>query len=615
MESDKVQSYLAQKDDSWLYKLYEYLKEGLEDLGKDINKHKPNYRQQSNEYEKYSNDKERLLQLPLCRDDNNCMVVASDKARFFEDENLNLSPDLFYIKKSTYKQENDKEITNAEQFLQMIGVKPFSVGEQQEYEIEQERQKLEEFLGKMQPEDEPIKVIKKVLQYYKKCKDNYKLNKIKYNDYLFLKVANENKIVAPQDLFLDEPYLSTGLAKATHIHKKLQLDPIYKEKLSTKDCELFIDFLKENKIFYKLAVTKKSVKENPKWKDDFWGRGGTTNIDTDYFVDNLENYLEIRDTNINLLIWDTIVVGERSESYIHSTYQYNRNYPRKPKPSKLVDTLSQNAWLPNRDGNFLKPADSDRRNMHNAFVVPNQNNAMLEAIQFESVLKNKNKVENDTNEKAKSAGFDNAKEYQLARELAKYCKEKGITMEQIKDQIEIKQELIPNKQSKNPNRLQEKIAEQYRNAPNKVYKNVERSQRVSKNQTLLDKHEYLIQRYTTDDEQMACQSCCKEHFKQSDGKYYFEAVEIVGKDIIDRESHILYLQFCPNCAAKYKMYIKKDKVKQEQIIKAIQKYDSLENVNNPQNVSIAVGDYIQKIDLNFAPIHLEEIKAIIQILN
>ncbi|MCB5248368.1 MAG: hypothetical protein WCY87_07060, partial [Candidatus Cloacimonadales bacterium] len=117
-------------------------------------------------------------------------------------------------------------------------------------------------------------------------------------------------------------------------------------------------------------------------------------------------------------------------------------------------------------------------------------------------------------------------------------------------------------------RRKESVAESIHQSPDKYYEKRERSVRMSDN--ALNKEAYLKNFYTNTNDEMVCQLCKKiMPFKKRNGEYYFEAVELLTKELISKESEALYLALCPICAAKYKEYIKLDNNKSQDLIKRI----------------------------------------------
>jgi hypothetical protein len=120
----------------------------------------------------------------------------------------------------------------------------------------------------------------------------------------------------------------------------------------------------------------------------------------------------------------------------------------------------------------------------------------------------------------------------------------------------------------NPERRVENVSNCIHEEPDKRFEKKTRSVRTSGRS--VDKEAYLKNFYTNSNEEMVCQLCKKiMPFKKRNGEYYFEAVELLSKELISKESESMYLALCPICAAKYKEYIKLDSNKIQNMIKQI----------------------------------------------
>jgi len=202
--------------------------------------------------------------------------------------------------------------------------------------------------------------------------------------------------------------------------------------------------------------------------------------------------------------------------------------------------------------------------------------------------------------------------------VAKLAEEAGIPSEQlqfikehperIKQLMEesVQQQLhkFPEKKPKNTERRRRKVKEQIKDAPKKVIEKKEQNIRTSRGE--IDAQTYLREQYTNPQkETLFCQLCQKPMpFKKRDGEYYMEAVEIAGS--FTKEIDNLYLALCPNCAAKYKYFIKKDDKVQQQVIDDIRQTTS-------DLISLSLGE--ENATLRFVETHLVDVKASLEDLN
>lgn len=127
---------------------------------------------------------------------------------------------------------------------------------------------------------------------------------------------------------------------------------------------------------------------------------------------------------------------------------------------------------------------------------------------------------------------------------------------------------FPNMDIHDPERRAETVSDNIHEALDKTFEKRERSVRTSGRS--INKETYLKNFYTNSNDEMVCQLCKKiMPFKKRNGEYYFEAVELLSKELISKESESMYLALCPICAAKYKEYIKLDSNKIQNMIKQI----------------------------------------------
>ena len=161
--------------------------------------------------------------------------------------------------------------------------------------------------------------------------------------------------------------------------------------------------------------------------------------------------------------------------------------------------------------------------------------------------------------------------------------------------------IFPTRTVANPERRQERLAEQIADAPEKEYEERERSVRTTRGS--VDPALWLRNQYTNDAGQMVCQICKEEMpFKKRDGEYYFEAVEALSKDYFSREHEAQFLALCPLCAAMYREFVKLDESTMKDLSHALKSSDEPE-------VSLHLGKV--ETSIRFVESHFNEIKTIL----
>jgi hypothetical protein len=109
---------------------------------------------------------------------------------------------------------------------------------------------------------------------------------------------------------------------------------------------------------------------------------------------------------------------------------------------------------------------------------------------------------------------------------------------------------FPERESPDPERRAQRLVEQAKQLPRKVFESKQRQLR--KRDVAVDERTrtYLRDLYTNDQGQLICQVCQQEMpFRLPNGEHYFEAVECVPS--FDYECWPNHLALCPTCAAKY----------------------------------------------------------------
>ena len=162
---------------------------------------------------------------------------------------------------------------------------------------------------------------------------------------------------------------------------------------------------------------------------------------------------------------------------------------------------------------------------------------------------------------------------------------------------------FPERTSKNPDRRQEKVKEQFANAPEKEYEERKRSVRIS--QRAITSKIDLREQYTNDSDEMVCQICQEEMpFKKRNGEYYFEAVAALSKDYFPKEYEAQFLALCPLCAAMYNEFVirAKDKDAMKGLHRVLKDSDDLE-------VPLNLGEL--ETSIRFVQTHRQDMQTIL----
>ena len=324
-----------------------------------------------------------------------------------------------------------------------------------------------------------------------------------------------------------------------------------------------------------------------------WHKRGIDGFDPDIEVDGLENSIEHSSVEKSVFIWNEIAAPHSDcicgvvESSSRQTYEDSRKNERVSE--NFGRLLIDNAWLPNSDGHMHKPNELTLDDLPESF-------ARDEKLADQLGMK-KNVV-------AKLADEIGVKQETI--QLAKKLEENPEKLEEFKRFLAQKKEsqkpAFPTRTVKNSELRQERFSEQHNVAPEKEYEIRERSVRPTRG--TIDPGTWLKNQYTNDVDQMICQICKEEMpFKKRDSEHYFEAVEALSKEHFIKEHEAQFLALCPECAARYKEFVKHDENVMPEMKNKLANSDSLE-------IPLQLGDLDTSI--RFVETHRQDMKTILQ---
>lgn len=381
-------------------------------------------------------------------------------------------------------------------------------------------------------------------------------------------MGKDNTWRKASEIYLDEPYLETGLSEYFALGGTYQLSPLadfYQSmKIDTAKITRFAEALGART---KLPLFKAKCGQNPQWQylSSAPGSRYTSPIDRDFLFGSFALLVERRSEKLSKLIWSTMCCLRDTNYSYDSTYHENplRAVYRKNETggahfahSQLVHQLRRAAWVPQRGSGFVKPADARSELLPGGFTfdadwpwikaIQFGANAELESqkaqAEFAAAIERRKKDQ----QAAESLGFtdaDTARKFaampadEQERALAEYERRKSIS--------------LPDHTPGNAMRRRERILAHSANAP--LRQTVERTRSVSigRDEVKDEAKQYLRQQYTNADAEQICQACKDVlPFKLGDGSYYFEAVELLPE--LKQHYDQNYLCLCPNHAAMFK---------------------------------------------------------------
>ena len=411
-------------------------------------------------------------------------------------------------------------------------------------------------------------------------------------------------------IFLDSPYLETGL-------KVYYEEDEYWEYVCTENIDpyLSLDYEKSDIDLQKLGrfaemlgartkleVTKQEIpRDHPEFHHLRSAPGYKwthTGIDEDYsipeFLILIANPLVVK----SKLIWQAMCSAP--DSTLKSLFRWNQSYSTHDGDSSLVHDLRKAKWVPQKNDesiSFVRPRDASIEYLPNKGFPYERGQKWLEAIEFGRTAKQqrldnilKKSEQNVRNQRATDIGFDSADEANTMVEIANALKQQGKSPDELRDK------LVAGKRRK------QRILIELEDAPEKEYEQRQRSVRVTSG--TIDRRTHLRARYTTDDNKMECQICRQDmpFKKRNSDEDYFVAVEALGKGYFPKEHEAQHLALCPQCAAKYKEFVKRDAAAQEAL------YKLLKNADVPK-VRLPLNDFV--IRIWFEQKHWYDLQAVI----
>lgn len=468
------------------------------------------------------------------------------------------------------------------------------------------------FEKKRNDEKKPFEIFKLIefyndLEYYEKSEmaEIFKKHKL-------FKSATGNFCLA-EELFVGKSYgikrvenisLYFDVFNAENAKRSKKLRNVYAE---ISDCYIarlgdasslnsFVLFAETLGVETSLPVSKTSCVTNDAWskiKNEAEGKVLTNSIvtDEDYDVIFLDKLLENPSEGAFDLVWDFLISTD-SHSYAECSYRNAQKYEVKMYPSQLVNVLCKSKWVlqVNEDGSisFENPSNAQKeklpvRAQSQANQIGNLANWLL-TLDFGENHARKNEEYKQT-EKFLIDNFGLPSE---TLDLFRKMFDVGADSDSIRNDLKTmldnyvtkKQERAEDAKNKSDeiSRLEKKSLEKLENSDDIEYAQKMRSVRVTGRGTKDLAKVKLASWYTSEEtRELICQICHEPMpFKDLEGEYYFEAVQIFRAGLINKELDENYAALCPVCAAKYKVFMAYDEQKQKSLLAQITSADSVQ---------------------------------------
>ncbi|UFW77933.1 sacsin N-terminal ATP-binding-like domain-containing protein [Rhizobium sp. SU303] len=381
-------------------------------------------------------------------------------------------------------------------------------------------------------------------------------------------MGKDNTWRKASEIYLDEPYLDTGLSEYFGLGGAYQLSPLadfYQlMKIDTAKIARFAEVLGART---KLPVFNAKCEKNPQWQylSSVSGSRYTTPIDRDFSFGSFASMVERKSEKLSKLIWSTMCSLPNTNHGYDSTYHENllRAVYRKNETggahfahSQLVHQLRRAAWVPQRGSGFVKPADARSELLPGGFTF-DAGWPWIKAIQFGVNIT----LESEKAQAEFSAAIERHKKEQQAAEslgfkdadtARRFSAMPPDEQERALAEFERRKRVaLPDHTPGNPTRRRERIFAHSANAPLRRTEERTRSVSIGLDGVKDEAKQYLRQQYTNVDAEQICQ-ICKDvlPFTLGDGSFYFEAVELLPELKLHYDQN--YLCLCPNHAAMFK---------------------------------------------------------------
>lgn len=381
-ERERIENWIAQKDDAWLIRFYALLGEACDTYHKTV----------------YVSN----VRIVRSEVDQDLQHVIPGEAFFPPDEEKTSPPDICFVKPTVYNTgRSEAQKKYASLFLKKIGVRPFDAKAIIQLRLEHYKSPPKQI------EEGYYKELKQFIAYWKENTTEASL----FSNHTFLVgVSLDGKLHwrKATELCLDSPYIETGLTGLAKIHGKYSLWDGYQDKFRESEHNDFMAFLKAIGAMHDLKVVRVYTYSNPKASElrkDF-NRYGTRRsdyeIDEDYSISSIDKYLAMKSISASRLIWDALINADRKSA--KARFRPNQQYQIRDAESQLVYHLKHHAWIPDKSENFRKPQDMTKDDLRSDFPY-DERNGLLIAIGFGENVKKRSEEYKMRKEMASSLGL------------------------------------------------------------------------------------------------------------------------------------------------------------------------------------------------------------------
>ncbi|NDD90528.1 hypothetical protein EBZ37_00355 [bacterium] len=429
----------------------------------------------------------------------------------------------------------------AKAFLELIGVHEVGEADQVKAILEQRYKAGESF----QPD---LKDLERFVALWEKDVTQADI----FSNYCIFK-RTDSKWCQPGFAYLDAPFKETGLsAYYTALGNTTAMAGLSEEYQHYKvPVERLVKYADAVGVHTRLEFERTSCYGNPKVNElvhQSQGRWSDLGINEDYTIKGMAEALATNNEALSRLMWNT-ARKQRDTKWLLARYRKNSSYICKEALSQIGCILRDTAWIPQKGIGFVRPAEACRELLPQGFPF-DEGYPWLSKIKFGETKRTLAKESARDIEKARELGFTDMPSLERALKFINTLPKDE--QERILSEYERKpSDEFPKKEPKHPERRTEKISQQAKEAPERLFSDRTRSVSVNQGKVKLETDQYLRDQYTNDDGIMFCQICQKQlPFKLNDGLFYFEMVEFLLE--LRQHHYQNYLALCPNHSAMFK---------------------------------------------------------------
>ncbi|MBH0083717.1 sacsin N-terminal ATP-binding-like domain-containing protein [Salinibacterium sp. SWN167] len=348
--------------------------------------------------------------------------------------------------------------------------------------------------------------------------------------------------VSATQLFLDEPFLSSGLgalyeSDAFNGTVLLPLSNVY-SGCTFDVAELAIRLgATKGVVAKKTTIWGNSLFEN-RWRS---ARQNQNCISQDWTIPHFLAIVETGDENLLRGLWALVTRAEGSVG--EAVYRANASSNVHRIDSQLVQMLRDTAWILDCDGNLRIPAEMTVSDLAEGMTLPSRA-PLLDRMLFGHVANMAALRARGGEVHATAWGFGSV---ERAQEIARSINEDPEGFQEWERSR--KAPRLPEASSPAPERRASRVRDRATESPERRYATRLRSVRVQEPGLRSTAKAYLSELYSNDDGVLVCQICGEEMPFKVDDQYYFVAVQFDSDANRDFQENRLAL--CPICAAKY----------------------------------------------------------------